>query len=514
MEKKINRTYELFGMLNQNVSGVSWSFVMGNKKWTLNQILYYQKTFQVPPNSDGSVHSFGLGLKDFDKKTLDNHINVCKSISTSPDKDELKFPILLFLNDEGIKKVYNDKSKYEKHLENNKYLFSFWGEYIKLLRSINSVTEDTFGKLLISLKDKLGGIKPYYYPLNNINNGNSGCCRIKKPTHDNRNLYELIKDSGVTSIIDVKDGDLQITHGFGKSCYSYNKIPFLDLNPLERITTLISIDFGMKYSGMLKDKKSKPSKDQITNSINLNYINGISSTLARDKTFTRNSGTKCKFLKQEGLVSVSFIEVLNYFRDSSNRNKIVHDMTIGLFSKHIKGSNINNLMKNLGLCLECDVPELHVLSVLDVDNFLSHLSLNNGISSQQLKRLYLNYGTRFLNGTGSNFYKIDTFTLLLFIRYYFNLKEHDFGERKIRKNVSSEIDVVIKSLNVYFGRKENSLYRKKNWLLNYDGSISKLIDYRNRIVPQELYIDSSLMSPIMYSKDEIKDIIFSHFFTY
>lgn len=470
------------------------------------------------PTYDSSIHIPEM------KKHL-NVMNFYKSqdIGTNKTKNfnQIRHFIFVFYKKHIAKDMkYKKKDgknvsfSYEEYIDKNKSLIGKWEKYIEILNNLETeeITEEVINNICIELKE-------YDYYICNLPLYMSGIKKAQEVATEedivnNRNLIDELKKKSNNKKFSVccEDGNLLfMSHGRELFDYRYNKNinKFEKMSSLEKICSLIVFIIGSEYNRISKPKIK-----------NFNFKNKVRRNnffhLSRIITSNRDFDCRKNYIDSESSNDydiVKFSDIINYFTDIRNRDKIIFDFLVG---EYLNIDRIS-LFNKLNIYITLDHNELNMIHKSFDDKIIQDKIINN-ISAEELMKKYCLYGKYYLNnlhrikGVGNDV--LSLYRLLLPICFIDANSKNDDYKGLIDNDV---MKMAIKDIESYFQKKDNHFDRKKSFVKNLmistnDNIVKFVINYRNRIIKSGYMFDDNIIDFDVVKRDFI-EYVFRTFFT-
>jgi hypothetical protein len=412
-----------------------------------------------------------------------------------------------FCKEDARNKLFKTAEKHIEYSENDAVIntLSNWNSYISILNEIEDkpVNDEVLETIFKRLGDT--NYKCISYSTTSVNGGNT--IKVSETITDPvvKNIDDIISMGYVQ--IDTSDANIKLSNDKYAFDYSYGRKTFkgdmgtLVFTNIEQVCTLITIYLGKIHADVLtaKNEKSNEGRNAVIRKKNLS---GVLKTL-----YPKHAPHQFK-VSIPTTKNVLISEILDYFKNTSNNEKIIFDLLVGSSLK--KSLKLNDILNSWGFSIVNNHNELKVVNL--IEDYVKHISLTNDTCVSDLMDIYSLFGKYSLKGIDTNFKEITPFDLFFYGILIPNIVGDDSTFKTPKVSVNPIVDMCLKDLVCYFAQKENSIQRKQSFFKSFDGSMKSLVEYRNRIVSKNKYIDLSLCID-MLSTSKIKSATFNHMFS-
>jgi hypothetical protein len=307
-------------------------------------------------------------------------------------------------------------------------------------------------------------------------------------------------DTSECNIKISKDG-ASFDYAFGRKTFNGQTTNSPVLTETEQVCTIITVYIGKLHADVLtaKNEKSAEGKNAVIRKKNLSGVLKTLLSKYEPHTFKISNPTTKKVL---------MTDILEYFKNPANNEKIIFDLLIGSSIK--KSIKLNDVINTWGFSIVNDHNELKVANL--VEDYAKHISLTDATSVTDLMNIYSLFGMYSLKGIDTNFKEVSPVDLFFYGILIPNIIRDDSADKTPKVSVNPIVDMCFKDLVCYFAQKENSIQRKQSFFKSFDGSLKQLVEYRNKIVSKNKTIDISLCSDIVESS-QLKAAAFNHLFS-
>jgi hypothetical protein len=413
-----------------------------------------------------------------------------------------------FFNEEARNQLFKTAEKHTEYSENDavKNTLSNWNSYISIINRIGDkpVDDDLLGSIFKQLGDT--NYKCVSYSTTSINGGNT--VKVSETIVDpivkciddviSKGFVDL--DTSACNIKISKDG-VSFNYAFGRKTFNGQTTNSPVLTETEQVCTLITVYIGKLHADALtaKNEKSAEGKNAVIRKKNLSGVLKTLFSKYEPHTFKISNPTTKK---------VRMTDILEYFKNPANNEKIIFDLLVGSSIK--KSIKLNDVINAWGFSIVNDHNELKVANL--IEDYANHISLTDATSATDLMNIYSLFGMYSLKGIDTNFKEIGPIDLFFYGILIPNIIRDDSTTKTSKVSVNPIVDMCFKDLVCYFAQKENSIQRKQSFFKSFDGSLKQLVEYRNRIVSKNKVLDIALCNDII-SPSQLKVAAFNHLFS-
>lgn len=445
------------------------------------------------------------------------HLQICAFLLQRNTKQHVSNLEYAFLTPAGWKKAFPVEQKECEFKAKAANQLQCWSEYVKILDCYKG--ENVSSQLIDNITQKLSksAFKSVVYQFDSINGGNRARVDVVKIAADGRDKFAGIERL-FTRRWDISSSSENICFKNGNDIieYQYNDKPFEKLSLLEKVATLVSISLGSAYSSVTSLEDSPDSR--VSHVCNKG-MDGVLRSLASKY---RPSIYALREDQQEQYVYLS--DLFDYYKNPANSEKVLFDLSLGLFCYNFDlhsfiSHSLNGVkqkkdvvIKSLYTNIVADISEIRLIEA--IDDFYNHISSTKDTPALDLQDKYCLYGTRYLSGEVISDLRWQDYYLYLWLRNSRIIRSTESLSKRGRSLAASSddiLDLTLRDIVSYFGRKENPRKRKQQLYMSVE-NVEDLIVYRNRIARYPF--DSSLIKPIALTREELKKRIFSHFFIF